>query len=153
MRLSTIGLLGILALAILCAPFPADAQPTAKVPRIGWLSLAAPSANPYLLDAFRQGLRELGWVEGQTIVIEARYAEGQPDRLADLAAEFVRLKVDVILVGNPFAARAARQATLELPIVMAGVGDAVGLGLVASLARPGGNITGLSEQYADLVLK
>jgi putative ABC transport system substrate-binding protein len=152
MRLSAVGLIVTLALTILAVPLPPKAQPPAKVLRIGWLSLAAPSANPYL-DAFRQGLRELGWVEGQTIAIESRYAEGNPDRLADLAAELVRLKVDVILVGNPFAAQAAKQATTALPIVIAGGGDVVRLGLVASLARPGGNITGLSEQYADLVLK
>jgi putative ABC transport system substrate-binding protein len=95
-------------------------------------------------------LRELGWVEGQNIAIESRYAEGQPDRLPDLAAELVRLKVDVILAGNPLAARAAKHATSELPIVIVGSGDAVGFGFVASLARPGGNITGLSEQYSDL---
>jgi putative ABC transport system substrate-binding protein len=92
-------------------------------------------------------------VEGQNIAIESRYAEGQPDRLPDLAAELVRLKVDVILVVNPLAARAAQHATRELPIVIVGVGNAVGLGLIASLARPGGNITGLSEQYSDLGLK
>jgi ABC-type uncharacterized transport system substrate-binding protein len=149
----TIGLLVTLILAILMAPLATKAQPPAKVPRIGWLSLGAPSPNPYLRDALRQGLRELGWVEGQNIAIETRYAEGKPDRLPDLAAELVRLKVDVIFVGNPFAAQAAKQATRELPIVMVGVGDAVGLGLVASLARPDGNITGLSEQYTDLVLK
>src|SRR5262249_27133401 len=147
-------LLGFLVtLAILAAPLSLLAQPPAKVPRIGFLSLATPVAYPYLLDAFRQGLRELGWVEGQNIAIELRYAEGEPDRLAALTAELVRLKVDVILVGNPLAAQVAKQATTELPIVMAGVGDVVRLGLVASLARPGGNITGLSEQYTDLVLK
>jgi putative ABC transport system substrate-binding protein len=151
MRLSAIGL--IVTLAILAVPLPLKAQSPAKVPRIGWLSLGASSGNPYLLTAFRQGLRELGWVEGQNLAIELRYAEGQPDRLSDLAAEFVRLKVDVIVVGNPLAARAAQQATLELPIVIVAVGDAVGLGLVASLARPGGNLTGLSEQYPDLVFK
>jgi putative ABC transport system substrate-binding protein len=98
-------------------------------------------------------LRDLGWVEGQNIAIESRYADGKPDRLPDLAAELVRLKVDVILVGNPLAAQAAKHATSELPIVMVGSGNAVGLGLVASLARPGGNITGLSEQYSDFGLK
>src|SRR5437867_3057083 len=142
----------IVTLAILALPLPPKAQPPAKVPRIGWLTLSAPSGSPSLLDALRQGLRELGWVEGQNLAIESRNAEGQPDRLPALAAEFVRLKVDVLVVANPLAARAAQQATTELPIVIAGVGDAVGLGLVASLARPGGNITGLSEQYADLVL-
>jgi putative tryptophan/tyrosine transport system substrate-binding protein len=143
----------IVTLAILAVPLSPKAQSPAQVPRIGWLSLGASSGNPYLLDAFRQGLRDLGWVEGQNLAIESRYAEGQPDRLADLAAEFVQLKVDVIVVSNPLAALAAKQATLELPIVIVAVGDAVGLGLVASLARPGGNLTGLSEQYADLVPK
>jgi putative tryptophan/tyrosine transport system substrate-binding protein len=148
-----IGLRTTLAFSLFVALCAAEAQLPAKVPRIGWLSLGAPSPNPSLRDAFRQGLRERGWAEGQNIAIESRYAEGKPDRLPDLAAELVQLKVDVIFVGNPFAARAAKQATRELPIVMAGVGDAVGLGLVASLARPEGNVTGLSEQYTDLVLK
>ena len=150
---SAVGCRVTLALSMLVAPLAAVAQPPVKVPRIGWLSLGAPSANPYLLDAFRQGLRELGWVEGQNIVIESRYAEGQLDRLSDLAAEFVRLKVDVILVGNPFAAWAAKHATSTIPIVGVILGNPVEEGLVASLARPGGNITGLSEQYTDLVLK
>jgi putative ABC transport system substrate-binding protein len=149
-----IGLLVTFALAILVAPLAAQAQSPAKVPRIGWLSLGSPSSGPTpLSDAFRQGLRELSWVEGHNIAMEFRYAEGQPDRLPDLAAELVRLNVDVIMAGNPLTARAAKQATSELPIVIVGIGDAVGLGLVASLARPGGNITGLSEQYADLVQK
>jgi putative ABC transport system substrate-binding protein len=142
-----------LILGICVAILAAEAQPPAKVPRIGVLLLGASSDNPDFLNAFRQGLRELGWVEGQNIAIAPRYAEGEPDRLAALAAEFVRLKVDVILVGNPLAAQAAQHATTELPIVVTGVGDAVSLGLVASLARPGGNLTGLSEQYTDLVLK
>ena len=154
MRRTTLGLMLTLAFAILAVPLPPLAQPPAKVPRIGVLWLGGASSDRYLhLDAFRQGLRELGWVEGQNIAIEARYAEGEPARFAVLAAEFVQLKVDVILVPNPSAARAAQHATTELPIVILGVGDAVGLGLVASLARPGGNLTGLSEQYADLVLK
>jgi putative tryptophan/tyrosine transport system substrate-binding protein len=149
-----IGLLVTLALTILVVPLAVQAQSPAKVPRIGWLSLGSPSSGPTpLRDAFRQGLLELGWVEGQTITIDSRYAEGNPDRLPDLAAELVRLKVDVIFAGNPFTALAAKQATSELPIVMAGVGDAVALELVASLARPGGNVTGLSEQYTDLVRK
>ena len=153
MRLRTIGLLLPLALGLLVVPLPPLAQSPAKVPRIGVLLLGASSDNPEFLDAFRQGLRELGWVEGQNIAIAPRYAEGEPDRLATLAAEFVRLKVDVILAGNPLAVQAAQHATTELPIVMAGVGDAVSLGLVASLARPGRNLTGPSEQYADLALK
>jgi putative tryptophan/tyrosine transport system substrate-binding protein len=154
MRASSIVLVVTLALGLLMAPLSPKAQSPSKVPRIGWLSLGAPSPpNPYLRDAFRQGLRELGWVEGQNIAIESRYAEGEPDRLPDLAAELVRLKVDVIFAGNPFEAWAAKQATRELPIVIVAIGDAVGLGLVASLARPDGNITGLSEQYTDLVVK
>jgi putative ABC transport system substrate-binding protein len=142
-----------LAFAILAVPLPPLAQPPAKVPRIGVLLLGASSDNPYLLDAFRQGLRELGWVEGQNIAIAPRYAEGEPDRLAALAAEFVRLKVDVILAANPWAAQAAQHATTELPIVMVGVGSPVEQGFVASLARPGWNLTGLSEQYSELNFK
>jgi putative tryptophan/tyrosine transport system substrate-binding protein len=111
----------------------AEAQSPAKVPRIGWLSLGAPSPNPHLRGAFRQELRDLGWVEGQNIAIESRYVGGEPDRLPDLAAELVQLKIDLIFAENPFAARAAKQATIELPIVIVGIGDAVGLGLIASL--------------------
>jgi len=111
MRRSTMGLMLTLAFAILAAPLLPLAQPPAKVPRIGFLLLGASSDNPDLLDAFRQGLRELGWVEGQNIAIASRYAEGDPDRFAALAAELVRLKVDVILVGNPLAAQAAQHAT------------------------------------------
>jgi ABC-type uncharacterized transport system substrate-binding protein len=148
----TVGFL--VTLAFLFVSLAAHVQEPSKGPRIGWLSLGSPSSGPTpFSDAFRQGLRELGWVEGQNIAMEIRYAEGQPDRLPDLAAELVRLKVDVILVGNPLAARAAKYATSELPIVIVGSGDAVGLELVANLARPGGNITGLSEQYADLGLR
>src|SRR5262249_28967040 len=146
-----IGVLGMLTHAVLGAPLAKEAQQARKVYRIGYLSLES-GPVPYS-EAFRQGLRELGWVEGQNIAIESRDAEGNPDRLAVLAAEVVRAKVDVILVVNPLAAQAAKHATSELPIVIVGVGDAVGLGLVASLARPGGNLTGLSEQYTDLVLK
>ena len=153
MRRTTLGLIFTLACALLAVPLPPLAQPPAKVPRIGVLLLGTSAGSQPLLDAFRQGLRELGWVDGQTIAIEARYAEGEPARLTALAAEFVRLKVEVLVAGNPLAARAAQHATTELPIVMVAVGDAVGLGLVASLARPGGNLTGLSEEYADLILK
>jgi putative ABC transport system substrate-binding protein len=116
------------------------------------LLLGASSDNPDLLDAFRQGLRELGWVEGQNIAIAPRYAEGEPDRLAALAAEFVRLKVDVIVTGGA-AVPAVKQATSVIPTVFAVADDAVGTGLVASLARPGGNVTGLSNQQIDLVGK
>ena len=134
---------------LLAAPLAADAQQAGKVPRIGFLSLTSPSDRPPLLDAFRQGLRELGWVEGQNIVIDYRYAEGRVDRLPDLAAELVRLKVDLIVSWGTQGVTAAKNATETIPIVMIAVRDPVGTGLMASLARPGGNVTGVSG-YAGL---
>ena len=131
-------------LAILVAPLAADAQQAGKVPRIGYLRVTSPSDRPPLLDAFRQRLRELGWVEGQNIVIDYRYAEGRVDRLPDLAAELVRLKVDLIVSAGTQGVTAAKNATETIPIVMIGVRDPVGTGLIASLARPGGNVTGVS---------
>src|SRR5215470_8488142 len=140
--------LGIVVAALgllLTAPLAADAQQAGKVPRIGFLSLTSPSDRPPLLDAFRQGLREVGWVEGQNIVIDYRYAEGRVDRLPDLAAELVRLKVDLIVASaGTQVATAAKNATETIPIVMIFVRDPVGNGLIASLARPGGNVTGVS---------
>jgi putative ABC transport system substrate-binding protein len=131
-------------------PLAAHAQQQAgKVPRIGLLSLTSPSDRPPLLDAFRQRLRELGWVEGQNIVIDYRYAEGRIGRLPDLAAELVRLKVDLIVSFGTQGVTAARDATETIPIVMIAVRDPVGTGLIASLARPGGNVTGVSG-YAGL---
>ena len=127
-------------------PFAAHAQQTGKVARIGYLA-AGSHDNPLVrqnLDAFRQGLRDLGHVEGQNIAIVYRFAEGDFDRLHDLAAELVRLEVAVIVAAPTPAAVAARNATETIPIVMINVGDPVGLGLIASLARPGGNITGSS---------
>jgi ABC-type uncharacterized transport system substrate-binding protein len=124
--------------------FPAAAQQPKKVPRIGFLSGASSSAVASRTEAFRQGLRELGYVEGKNIVIEWRYAEGKLDRLPALAAELVRLKVDVIVSSAPSPTRSAKQATATIPIVMAYDDDPVGSGFAASLARPGGNITGLS---------
>ena len=134
---------------LLAAPLAADAQQAGKVPRIGFLSATSPSDRPPLLDAFRQGLRELGWVEGQNIVIDYRYAEDRVDRLPDLAAELVRLKVDLIVSAGTQGVTAARNATETIPIVMIAVRDPVGTGLIASLARPGGNVTGVSG-YAGL---
>src|SRR5262252_4864079 len=138
--------LGIVVAALcllLTAPLAADAQQAGKVPRIGFLSLTSPSDRPPLLDAFRQRLRELGWVEGQNVVIDYRYAEGRVDRLPDLTAELVRLKVDLIVASaGTQAATAAKNATETIPIVMIAVRDPVGTGLIASLARPGGNVTG-----------
>jgi putative ABC transport system substrate-binding protein len=127
----------------LCAS--AEAQEPAKVPRIGYLAAASLSANPARTEAFRQGLRDLGYVEGKNIFIEWRYAEGQFDRLPDLAAELVRLKADVIVAaGGIQAILAAKNATNAIPIVVTGTSDPVADGLVASFARPGGTITGLS---------
>jgi putative ABC transport system substrate-binding protein len=141
----------LLASATAC-PLAAHAQQQAgKVPRIGYLGLTSPSDRPPLLDAFRQRLRELGWVEGQNIVIDYRFAEDRVDRLPDLAAELVRLKVDVIVSLGTQGVTAAKNATETIPIVMIAVRDPVGIGLIASLARPGGNVTGVSG-YAGLEL-
>jgi putative tryptophan/tyrosine transport system substrate-binding protein len=129
----------------LAAPLAtAAAQPPEKVPRVGFLGPRTRSDDAGVTDAFLQGLRELGWVEGKTIVIEYRWAEGRPDRLPDLVTELVRRKVDVIFAGSNAVAVAAKNATGTIPIVMATGGDPVGQGLVATLARPGGNVTGLS---------
>ncbi len=134
---------------LLALSFPAQAQQAKKVARIGYLSLrpAGPSPNR---EAFRQGLRDLGYVEGQNIVIEYRHAPDRADQLPSLAAEFVSLKVDVIVAAGSQAVRAAQQATRSIPIVMTSSSDPVGTGFVASLARPGGNITGLSLLSPEL---
>jgi len=144
MRRSAIGLIVTLTLAILAASLTAEAQQATPVYRIGLFSGILSSAPNPRVEAFRQGLRDLAYVEGQNLVIEYRYAEGRPERLPDLAAELVHLNVDVIVAGGPAAIRAAQQATRTIPIVMSGAGDPVGDGFVASLAHPGGNITGLS---------
>jgi putative ABC transport system substrate-binding protein len=128
----------------------AQAQQAKKVPQIGFLGAASPYAIEARIEAFRQGLRELGYVEGKNIIIEYRYAEGKYDRLPALAAELVRLKVDIIITGSEPATRAAKEATVTIPIVMTQVGDPVGSGFVASLARPGGNITGSSTLAPEL---
>ena len=133
-----------IALGLLAAPLPAEAQQAGGVHRMGFLTSGSTTASVRAVEAFRQGLRELGWVEGQNIVIDYRFAEGIFDRLPDLAAELVRLQVEVIVAGPTPAAVAAKNATGTIPIVMWAVGDPVGLGLIASLARPGGNITGVS---------
>jgi putative ABC transport system substrate-binding protein len=140
-------LLGALLLA-LCVR--AEAQQAKKVPRIGFLSAVSPSTISARVEAFRQGLRELGYVEGKNIVIEWRYAEGKADRLPAYAAELVRLKVDVIVASAPPPIRFAKQATVTIPIVMAFDDDPVGNGFVASLARPGGNITGLATLAPEI---
>jgi putative ABC transport system substrate-binding protein len=128
----------------LAAPLAAGAQPVGKVSRIGLLSGSSTTASARHVEAFRQGLRELGWVEGQSIAIEYRFAEGRVDRLPDFAAELVRLKVDVIVAGPTPGAVAAKNATGTIPIVMTNAADPIELGLIASLARPGGNVTGVT---------
>jgi ABC-type uncharacterized transport system substrate-binding protein len=133
---------------MLAVPLAAVAQQAGKVPRIGYLGTR--TLPDFGVDAFRQGLRELGWIEGQNIVVDYRLAEGQLDRLPDLAAELVRLKVDIIVAQATPGAAAAKKATDTIPIVMVPVGDPVGLGLIASLARPGGNVTGLSYSVGGL---
>jgi putative ABC transport system substrate-binding protein len=141
----TLGLLVALALGLLAAPLAAQAQPPANAPRVGFLGNSSLAFASPLIDAFRQGLRERGWVESQTIALELRWAEGEIERLPAFAAELVRLKVDVIVaIGGTPATLAAKQATDTIPIVMAVGADPVGLGLVASLAQPCGNITGLT---------
>jgi ABC-type uncharacterized transport system substrate-binding protein len=134
--------LGALAVGLLAAPIAADAQPAGKVYRIGYLAGGSATASSLFPEAFRQALRELGWVEGQNVVVEYRFAEGRLDRLPDLAAELVRLKVDLIVAGPSPSAAGAKNATSTIPIVMTGVGFPVELGFIASLARPGGNLTG-----------
>jgi putative ABC transport system substrate-binding protein len=130
--------------------FSAEAQQPTKIPQIGFLSGTSLSSTSARVEAFRQGLRELGYVEGKNIVIEWRWAEGKLDRLPALAAELVRLKVDIIVAAGPAATRPAKEATSTIPIVMGFENDPVGSGVVASLARPGGNITGLSTLAPEL---
>jgi putative ABC transport system substrate-binding protein len=134
-------------------PLAARAQQPAKLPTVGFLGQSTPLGEGERAVAFAQRLRELGWVEGRTVVIEYRWAEGQSERLAEIAAEFVRLKVDIIVTGGTPAVVAAKQATSAIPVVFATAGDPVGVGLVASLARPGGNVTGLSVLTVDLAGK
>jgi putative ABC transport system substrate-binding protein len=138
---------------LLALSFTANAQQSKKVPRIGFLVANFPSTNPARIEAFRQGLCDLGYVEGKSIAIEWRYAEGKPDRLPALATELVRLKVDVIVTAGPASTRPAKEATITIPIVMGFDNDPAGNGFVASLARPGGNITGLTHLSPDLTGK
>jgi len=127
-------------------PVTAGAQQAAKLPTIGFQGPTTASAESQRIAAFVRRLRELGWIEGRTVGIEVRWAEGRDERFAEIAAEFVQLKVDVIVTWGTPSTIAARQATSIIPIVSAAMGDPVGTGLVASLARPGGNVTGLSSK-------
>jgi ABC-type uncharacterized transport system substrate-binding protein len=144
--------IGTIGLGALAVPLTAGAQQAAKIVRIGYLAVN-PAATPRLRDAFLQGLRDLGYVEGRNVVIEDRSAKGKPELIPPLAAELVALKVDVIVTSGTPQALAAKHATRSIPIVFAGVSDPVTSGLVTSLARPGGNITGLSLLAPDLVGK
>jgi putative ABC transport system substrate-binding protein len=147
-------LLITLALGLLAASLTAAAPP-AKMPRIGVLEFGSPPAAPdwKARSFFLQELRKLGWLEGQNLVLEYRWAEGQPSRLSTLAAELVRLPVDAIVVNATPAIRAVQQATTTIPIVMISVGDPVEMGFVADLARPGGNITGVGGVVPELSTK
>ena len=145
--------IGTLAGGLLAAPLAVGAQPAGKVYRVGFLGTATPLLMSAWLTAFREGLRERGYVEGQNLAIEHRWGEGKPERFPGLAAELVGLRVDVIVTSGPHAIRAAQRATSTIPIVMAIVEDPVEQGFVTSLARPGGNLTGLSFQDSELVTR
>jgi putative ABC transport system substrate-binding protein len=151
-RREFISLLGGAAASSISWPLAARAQQP-RLPTIGYLGESTPSAQSQRTAAFVQRLREFGWIEGRTVVIEYRWAEGRSESFAEFAAEFVRLKVDVIVTSGTALIIAAKQATSLIPIVFALAGDPVGTGLVTSLARPGGNVTGLSSQTTDLAAK
>jgi putative tryptophan/tyrosine transport system substrate-binding protein len=140
----------LLATFLLTTASIVKAQQPKKIPRIGFLTTTSASSQGLRLEAFRQGLKDLGYTEGQTITIEYRFAEGKSDRISNLAAELVRLKVDVIVTGGPSSTGAAKEASSTIPIVMAFDTDPIGNGFVASLARPGRNITGLSTVAPDI---
>lgn len=154
MRLRTLGLIATLVLS-LAGPLTPDAQPAERIWRIGYLSLVSGEIDQYKpwLAAFRDGLRELGYVEGENVIIEQRYAAGRVERLPALAAELVRLKVDILVTAPAGSAFAAKKVTSTVPIVFMGEPDPIGTGLVASLARPGGNVTGLADAHGDLIPK
>jgi putative ABC transport system substrate-binding protein len=153
MWLSSVGGSILLVLSILAASLATTAPPVAHVPRIGLLHSGSPATGQSHIDAFRQGLRDLGYLEGQNIILEYRWAAGNLDRLPALAAELVRLPVVLIVTGGTVGVQAAKQATPTIPIVAGGAGDLVGSGLVASLAHPGGNITGLTDISSELTEK
>ena len=143
----------LLATVFLATASSAEAQPTKKMPRVGYLTALSIATDSLRIEAFRQGLRDLGYVEGKNIIFDVRSTGGKTDGLAALAAELVRIKADVILTGGPTATRPAKEATSTIPIVMAQDSDPVGNGFVATLAYPGGNITGLSTHYPEISAK
>jgi putative ABC transport system substrate-binding protein len=146
-------LIRLLGGAVAAWPLVAPAQQVGKPPVIGFLGASTSAAASQWTAAFVQRLRELGWIEGRTVAIQYRWAEGRAERFAEIAEEFVKLKVDVVATYGTPGTAAAKQATSTIPIVFASVGDPVGAGVVVSLARPGGNVTGLSNQVPDLVGK
>jgi len=153
-RIDRLAFIATLGGGLLTAPLAAMAQQTGKVVRVGWLALDLRGGDPRMREAFRQGLRELGYVEGRNLLIEHRDAEGKPERFPSLAAELVASKVDVIVTaGGTAAALAAKQATTTIPVVFGAVGNPVDEGLVSSLARPGGNVTGLAISSPELTTK
>ena len=149
MRLATL----TLAIVVLVTPLPSEAQRTESVYRIGWLSAGSRAAAGDFHKEFSEAMRQFGYKEGRTLLIEERFAEGGAERLRDLAAELVHLKVDVIVSHGTPAGLAAKRATTSIPIVVMGSGDPIGAGLVSSLARPGGNVTGVSAGYRDIAAK
>ncbi len=143
----------LLATVLLVTGSLARAQQSAKIPRMGYLSYGSVEIEKSQFAALRQGLRELGYLEGKNIIIEQRYAKGQSEKLPELIAEFLRIKVDVLVVAGDPAMHAAKKATSTLPIVIVTSPDPVGTGLIASLAHPGGNITGLSDFHGGVITK
>src|SRR5262249_19282136 len=145
--------LAVLLAIMFLVPLAAQTQQGGRLPTIGFLGASTPAAMRDWVAAFVEGLHELGWIEGRTIKIEYRWADGRTESYAEISNEFVRLKVDVIMTYGTAAIAAAKRATNTVPIVFAGAGDPVAAGLVASLARPGGNVTGLSIQQTDAAPK
>src|SRR5215510_1212480 len=145
--------IALLGSSVAAWPFAARAQQTGKLPTIGFLGGGTPASQRTWAAAFVQRLRELGWSEGRTVAVEYRWGEGRTESYAEIAAEFVRLKVDIVLAAGTEPTLAAKQATSVIPIVFSTAGDPVGTGLVASLARPGGNVTGLSNLGSNLAAK
>jgi putative ABC transport system substrate-binding protein len=143
----------VLAVVLLTVPLVAEAQPAGRGWRVGWLSSGTAASDPDLREAFQETLRQLGYTEGRSVSIVARYAEGRPRRLREFASELVQLRVDVLVVNGTPAAVAAKEATGEIPIVLGSVADPIGSGLISSLARPGGNVTGVSTAFSEIAAK
>ncbi|HTN72571.1 MAG TPA: ABC transporter substrate-binding protein, partial [Methylomirabilota bacterium] len=152
-RTELVGIVALAVVSVLCGAVT-EAQQTGKILRIGFLDISTASGSAVLLEAFRQELTKLGWIDGKNIAFEYRFGESKgPAHVRELAADLVRLKVDIIVVTGTPTALAAKSATTTVPIVMASVADPVGVGLVASLARPGGNVTGFSNLATELDTK